>query len=388
MRIVHLQHPFLPDQGYQENYLPKHQQALGHDVYVLTTDVLPPKFDDLDADASEFEPGWHTYDGVPTYRLKSYSADGDMTTYSPGVKRLVDRLEPDVIHSHRLVSLHTVQALASTTATSKLFFDLHVDNDNFHLDSTYKRLGYATFERAVLPFARRRADGFIAVNPHARDFLADLGLSESEIELVPLGVDTDSFYRSESERASTRAELGVGDDELLLISAGNLTPNKDLDVLLEAVEHLVSADHPVKLLLLGRGPEEYMAQLRETVEESGLDDAVVFHDFVPHSELSRFYNAADVGVWPGKLGITIVEAIGCGLPSVVCDSRATAFLLANDNGLSFPRGDAAELARRLETYLRDDDLRGRHATNAVERVRNELAWREVAKRSLEVYRGS
>ena len=33
------------------------------------------------------------------------------------------------------------------------------------------------------------------------------------------------------------------------------------------------------------------------------------HDFVSHDRLADFYNAADIGVWPGKLGITIIEAV-------------------------------------------------------------------------------
>jgi glycosyltransferase involved in cell wall biosynthesis len=70
---------------------------------------------------------------------------------------------------------------------------------------------------------------------------------------------------------------------------------------------------------------------------------------------------------------------------VVCDSPATEFLTANENGFVFPRGDEDELAERVQTYLSKPGVREQHAENAVEYAREELAWERIAEKSIEIY---
>jgi glycosyltransferase involved in cell wall biosynthesis len=118
----------------------------------------------------------------------------------------------------------------------------------------------------------------------------------------------------------------------------------------------------------------------------GVADRVHFVGRVPHEELPGYYNAADVGVWPGKLGVSIIEAIGTGLPIVVCDSEATSFLTAYDNGLVFPRKDCTALVDRLTSYLSDEELRTAHGARAVEYATERLSWAKIAERSIELYR--
>jgi len=67
MRIAHLQHPYIPNMGYQENYLPSKQQELGHDVHIITTNIVPKKFEER---SSNWETGSYVYDGVPTIAAK------------------------------------------------------------------------------------------------------------------------------------------------------------------------------------------------------------------------------------------------------------------------------------------------------------------------------
>ncbi len=394
MKIVHVLHPFVPGLGYQENYLPAKQRALGHDVTVLTSGRFPAKFRDH-VGADRFPLGTTLHDGVPVCRLDSrleVSALGDVLLAD--LWPSLDALDPDVIHLHNLVSPRTLQTLAyAERSSAALYVDVHIDNDNFTLDTPLKRVAFEGFRRTVLPLLVRRADGFLPVNPQSEVFLREtLGVPEAQISLLPLGVDAERFTPNRAVRAAVRAELGIDTDQQLVIFAGNIEPTKDLEILIEAFAHL--SQHrsggrrsDPELLVLGGGDESYIASLHALAERLGVDEHVRFNGAVPHEELGAYYNAADVGVWPGKLGIAIIEAVGTGLPIVVCDSEATTFLTAHDNGLVFPRGDAPALVAKLRQYLDDETLRSSHAARAVTYARERLSWEKIAERSIEIYEG-
>ncbi len=67
MKVAHVLHPYQPDLGYQENYLPAKQCELGHDARIFTSDYAPVS----EGDNLQYERGYHEYKSVPTYRLKT-----------------------------------------------------------------------------------------------------------------------------------------------------------------------------------------------------------------------------------------------------------------------------------------------------------------------------
>jgi glycosyltransferase involved in cell wall biosynthesis len=388
LRILHVQHPFVPGLGYQENYLLAKQRRLGHDVLLVTSTVVPPKFQSV-VGRARYPPGDYEYDGVPTKRLPplvTLPGIDDLALRS--LARTIERFDPDVVHAHGLLSLKTFQTLRYAAGSdARLFVDVHIDNDNFHLDRPYKRAGFWAFRRFVLPRLVERTDAFLPVNPLSERLLVeDLGVPADRVALLSLGVDDEVFTPDPDAGAAFRAELGVGPDDVLVVSAGNLEPTKDLADLVRAFA-TVARDRPdVTLVLVGDGEASYLDSVRAVVADEGVEEQVVFYGAVPHHDLQTVYNAADVGVWPGKLGITIIEAIGTGLPVVVCDSPATTFLTGRENGLVFDRHDVPALAARLRQYVDDPALRARHAAAAARLATEELSWTRIAERSIDLYR--
>jgi len=382
MRIVHLQHPYIPGMGYQENYLPARQKELGHDVHIITTDVIPEKF--RTEVHEDYPPGSYSYKNVPTERCRSITYDTEAATIPIGAVRKIKNLNPDVIHSHRLVSFLSLSSICANAITdTKLVFDIHVDNDNFHLDEAYKKIGFRGFRGIVLPIIKRSSDGFIAVNPYAQRFLKErLGIHNSHY--LPLGADIEQFQPSQQERTKLRSELNIDEDEFVVITAGNLNESKKIEEIIRSIPSI--ENRSVRLIILGSGDEEYLHSLHELTEELEVSEQVIFHDFVEHEELSKFYNAADIGVWPGKLGITIIEAVSCGLPIIVSDTEATDFLTGNENGIPLSEISPTEIATAIQKYAEDPELQDMHSSNAYQLAQNELSWKSIAKKSIEIYR--
>jgi glycosyltransferase involved in cell wall biosynthesis len=387
LRIAHVQHPYLPGLGYQENHLPAQQRALGHAVAVFTSDHVPAKFRSLVGD--DYPPGEYEHDGVAVRRLDTWlTLTGVDDVALRSLPTALDAFRPDVIHAHELFSLKTVQAMRYARSRGvPLVVDFHVDNDNFHPDTPLKRAALRAFEAVLLPQFRRTAAAFLPVNPLAERMLVeDLAVPASQVELLTLGVDDAVFHPDGAAGAAYRSALGLAPDDPLVVTAGNLDPTKDVDVLLAAFARVAAEFPAARLAVVGDGADDHVAGLRTLAADLGLADRVHFTGPVDHADLPAVYNAADVGVWPGKLGITILEAVGTGLPVVVSDTPATTFLTAGGNGRTVDRGDVDAVAAHLRAYLGDPDLRAAHAAAAAEYAATDLSWRRIAEQSVAVYR--
>ena len=56
-------------------------------------------------------------------------------------------------------------------------------------------------------------------------------------------------------------------------------------------------------------------------------------DAVPNKELFKYYNAADIGVWPLQCSVTMLEATACGLPAIISDRCGATERVAAGNGI-------------------------------------------------------
>ncbi len=387
MRIVHIMTWYTPNRGYQENYLPYEQMKLGHDVEIITSNRLPLNCRKKPND--RIYPGIYYDKGVKIHRLPSlFEIRSVSALWLRGLNKKLISMNPDIVHAYGLMTFPTFQALRFCKKKEfKLFVDDHTDNDNFHVNTIFKKICLKLFEVFILPQLKREVAKFLPVNPFSkRLLLTKFNIPKAKIELAPLGADNELFRPDKEKRKRIRKKLGIEEDEILIISSGNFDQTKDIDILVKTMVTLYKKYENIKLLLLGKGSEDYMNGIYNMIKKNEINHKIIMHDFVQHEKLPGFYNAADIGVWPGKLGITIIEALGVGLPIVVCKSKATEFLISNNNGLSFERKDVSDLTTKLEKYVSDHEMRERHGKNSFELVKQELSWKALAKRSIEIYK--
>jgi glycosyltransferase involved in cell wall biosynthesis len=110
------------------------------------------------------------------------------------------------------------------------------------------------------------------------------------------------------------------------------------------------------------GSQSSMAQLRALAGDLGIAERVAFTGFV--DDAAAAMRALDVVVHastePEPFGLVIVEAMASGRAVIVSEAGGAAELISPDvDALAHPPGDVAALARRIETVVRDGDLRAR-----------------------------
>jgi len=221
---------------------------------------------------------------------------------------------------------------------------------------------YRTFPliRKLLRYVLRNAASVIAVSQALKQSMVQLGIPEQKISSIPNGVDTETFYPMLKEQA--RRELGLQCSRLLL-SVGNLTPNKGFDLLIGAFPIVAEArdKEDVHLAIVGDGP--FRNELKAMISRLRLDGRVHLVGAVPHAKLRLWYSAADVFClasaregWPN----VILESLACGTPVVATCVGGLREIVSSDKlGILTDRDEAkivAAICRALEKKWQTDHL--------------------------------
>lgn len=160
-----------------------------------------------------------------------------------------------------------------------------------------------------------------------------------------------------------------------MIYVGRLTPQKGLEVLLDAFNLLSKKANNVHLVILGEGP--LRAQLKNQVNAYGLQNFVHFVGFQVNP--LPWIREADLLVLPSiyeGLGNVLIEALACGTQIVAtdCPSGPAEILSDGKYGRLVPPGDAAALATAILKTLNGKhsvpkaDLRKRSQDFSAERA--------------------
>jgi glycosyltransferase involved in cell wall biosynthesis len=165
--------------------------------------------------------------------------------------------------------------------------------------------------------------------------------------------------RRDEFRAEVRAELGVPDGELLLLTVANLRPEKGYDVLLDATHILAERKVPVRVVAVGGGPTEDEVRARHLA--LGLGDRLQL--LGQRQDVLRLMAAADIYVLASHqegMPVTLMEATSVGLPIVATSVGGVPQVITDGvEGLIVPPGDPERLADALQRVAADPVLRDR-----------------------------
>jgi glycosyltransferase involved in cell wall biosynthesis len=173
------------------------------------------------------------------------------------------------------------------------------------------------------------------------------------------------------------------DNKKVIISVGNLKPQKDYPTMLRCISELQDKSE-MYLVILGKGKQK--ENLMKLADELGIQDRISFEGFVnnPYSYMSKADVFALSSEWEG-FGNVIVEAMACGTPVVCTDCPGGASEILNDGkyGSLVPVGDEEALASAIWEMLnnptdsstlksRAKDFDVRHIVDQYERVFNSV----------------
>jgi glycosyltransferase involved in cell wall biosynthesis len=175
--------------------------------------------------------------------------------------------------------------------------------------------------------------------------------------LTPNGVDIDRYKPDASRREKTRNEEAVEDGETLCLFVGGDWDHKGLEIAIRALALARPPEHRLRLWIVGRGDRRRYEQV---AAEQGLAPRVRF--FGPRDDTERFYQAADILVFPTQyetFSLVAYEAAACCLPVVATKVSGIEDLVVDgESGFLVERTPEA-VAGALVRLAVDPELRAR-----------------------------
>ena len=203
-------------------------------------------------------------------------------------------------------------------------------------------------------------DRTLAVNTAIRQEIMKTVGRRKKMEVEVLSNDIPEIKRSSPEdRLETRNGLGIPKQAKVLVTAGVLTPRKNVDVLLKSLSNLEIEDW--FLLVIGDHPEQetssYTNYLKALARKLDLGDKVIFKGWVQKEELWKILGAADLFVMPSiKEGMpnVMLEAMGCGVACFGSNIPGIRDILHHEI-LMFDPCDAESIVNKVRRFFSDTE---------------------------------
>jgi glycosyltransferase involved in cell wall biosynthesis len=242
------------------------------------------------------------------------------------IYRLLKTEKPDVIHTHTakagvvgrgagfLYRWLTWKTLIGKPRRVKIIHTFH--GHIFHsYYGNFKTKLFLLIEKVLARFASDKI--IVITGQQFKEIHEKFGIGEKgQFEVIPLGIDLETFDNVAANRHILRAELGVKDYEVLVGFVGRLTAIKNIPLFLQAIKiYLEQRDAgPVpelKFVIIGDG--ELRAALEAEANELGLRDVVTF--LGNRNDPEVFYAGLDIVALTSHnegTPLSLIEAMACG----------------------------------------------------------------------------
>ena len=186
--------------------------------------------------------------------------------------------------------------------------------------------------------------------------------------VVGRGVDI-AYFSPEHYSDALRQKWGVNSDTKVLLYVGRLSPEKEIDVVVNAYLAMKqTAKHNIKLVIVGDGPE------RSRLEMLCQGNDVVFTGVLTGLNLAQAYASANVFVFASQVetfGNVVLEAMASGLPIIAYDYASAHLHVTHvETGWLSPLGNVTSLIQSIYALPNNQQLKymGLQARKTVQHI--------------------
>jgi len=271
-------------------------------------------------------------------RHKSFKLFGHRFYWLKESFRIINRIKPDIIICTG-IDFHLIHNVL-------IFFRYKIQGKKsfyWWSHATTGRQGRAGY--LLRKFVYKRSTGIMAYNRGGKETLLKMGIPEKKITIVNNSINKEDYGFLNYE-LHTKNEGKA----FTILYSGRLTRAKKIDLLIKALGHARKKGlGPFKCYIIGDGDTK---RLEELTRQNDLQNEVVFAGARYGKENHEFFLGADLFVYPGGIGLSIVHAMSFGLPVITTDNIEDQFpefelLEPGINGDLYSNNSGKDLAGKM-----------------------------------------
>lgn len=264
----------------------------------------------------------------------------------------------DIIHTHFLRE-NCVAVLSKLFGnTAKIINTCHMNWEN-------------SFKVQVLNRLITRFDyKIIAVSNSVKSILEKEGIRKNKIQVIYNGVDCDYFESSIDSTIDD--EFDMGKDIFKILTVARFNEEKGYFYLIDiakALSNKINLDK-VRFVLVGDG--ELKEDVMRYAMYKGIDKYIIFTGI--RNDIKNILSGADLYISPSKneaLGISILEAMACGVPVIATNVGGTPEILGEDNEFLVNYGDKdVAVSDILKIYNNENNIKEKISSNGKKRIKS------------------
>lgn len=387
MKIVHIEDFFHPNAGYQINILAKYMVKQGHDITIITAEIdkIPEnltKFFGRD-NIKQDDQRYMETTGVKIIRLPIKAYISGRVIFGRILDKTVQNLNPDILYVH---GNDTVAGIQYILKSNKLKFPIITDSHMLEMASTNKfnKIYRMIYKRVITPKIIRNQTKVIRTQD---DLYVEkcLGIPLELAPWISVGSDTMLFQPNNKVKAEFRRELKILENDFVVVYTGKLDESKGGKLLANACKEKFSNNKNKKVvfIIVGNTVGEYGAQVEELFAKS--KNKIIRFSTQKYVDLARFYQVADLCVFPRQCSLSFYDAQACGLPVISEDNNINVDRLLFNNGSTFKSEDVRDLRDKIISYIEMEEVKfNKIKKNSYEYVKTNYDYEKVAEKYMEV----
>lgn len=207
-----------------------------------------------------------------------------------------------------------------------------------------------------------------------REIVQRFGVGAGKIHVIPPGID-----RPDTGRGA------VPDGRVHLLYVGSIFNRRHIPALIEAFGQMAQRRPDAHLHIVGDNRSFPFEDIAAGIAACGTPSQITWHRYVPDAQLQQLYAQASGFAFLSEyegLGLTPLEALSCGIPSVLLDT-AVARESCGDAALYVPLASAPAIAQAIEHLLYDVETRRRLLAAAASTL-GRYDWARAARDTMSV----
>lgn len=304
------------------------------------------------------------YHGMKAYRFRSIPLpkSGGWNLAFPTVneiKKVLQDEQIDVVHIILPMSAALVATKAARALGIKIVAHSHSQPENLFM-GVPKFLGRPLLDHTwntYLAWIYSKAESIIYPSEMARELLNNLTDKNKDSTVISNGIDTAEFKPADVGDFYER--YSIPRDTVKMLFVGRLFPEKSVDTLIRAVPNIITKYPKSHVMIVGGG--HLRPKLEALVDDLNIRNHVTFLGLVSEEDKILAYNACDIFVLPSFAeleGMVVLEAMACGKPILIADSKMSASrYFVDNNGFLFETANPKHLAEQALRLTINAELR-------------------------------